>query len=39
MSGTELVERARRMLANPRDEWIRIAAEPATVQSLTRTGS
>ena len=34
MSGTDLVERARRMLANPRDEWIRIAAEPATVQSL-----
>ena len=34
MSGTELVERARRMLANPRDEWIRIACEPATVQSL-----
>ncbi|HET8875667.1 MAG TPA: Yip1 family protein [Casimicrobiaceae bacterium] len=34
MSGTGVVERARRILADPRDEWIKIAAEPATVQSL-----
>ena len=34
MNGTNIVERARRILANPRDEWVKIAAEPATVQSL-----
>ena len=34
MSSTNIAERARRILANPRDEWVNIAAEPATVQSL-----
>ena len=29
-----LLERIRRILGEPRDEWARIAAEPATVQSL-----
>jgi hypothetical protein len=34
MSSTNVADRARRILANPRDEWVKIAAEPATVQSL-----
>ena len=34
MSGNGIVDRARRILANPREEWIKIAVEPATVQSL-----
>jgi hypothetical protein len=34
MSGSDLVDRVRRILGSPRDEWIKIAAEPATVQSL-----
>jgi hypothetical protein len=29
-----LVDRIKRILGDPRDEWVRIAAEPATVQSL-----
>ena len=29
-----LVDRAKRILAEPRAEWVKIAAEPATVQSL-----
>ena len=31
---TSLIERIKRILGDPRDEWSRIAAEPATVQSL-----
>jgi hypothetical protein len=34
MNGTGLVDRVRRIVGSPRDEWIKIAAEPATVQSL-----
>jgi hypothetical protein len=30
----DLVERTKRILAEPRDEWLKIASEPATVQSL-----
>jgi hypothetical protein len=34
VSSTNIAERARRILGNPRGEWVKIAAEPATVQSL-----